>query len=199
MNDQLSCYPHLRSRSSRKMVEEPSYLAANMRFLRKQRKLSQRKLAAALGIKRSNIAAYETKNVEPRLSLINRIAEFFQVGLAELITRDLASDHAADQIQVVAPLTGRQATLNDQAVSRLEVRMQEMRKMLDGFRVFYQHRLDNMQQPVQAGANGSSNDVENFLIFIDQVITYNEQIFDFLHQNGLSRDTPVEIPEKRAS
>ena len=181
------------------MDEETSYLAPNIRFLRKQKQMSQRQLAAALGIKRSNIAAYETKNVEPRLTLISRMAQFFQVSLADLITRDLAHGDATQEPQRISPLAAPQADLNMESIRRLEERMLEMRKMLEGFRVFYHHRQKNIQEAVQPFANGTGNDIENFLIFIDQVITYNEQIFEFMRLNGLSQDAARQIPSKRAS
>ena len=56
-----------------------SYLSKNLKFLRKSRQWSQEELARRLGIKRSNIAAYESKNVEPRLSLLLSMAKLFNV------------------------------------------------------------------------------------------------------------------------
>ena len=66
-----------------------NYLSRNLRYLRKRKKLSQQQFADILNIKRSNIAAYETKNVEPRLALINTMAEYFGVSLSDIISADL--------------------------------------------------------------------------------------------------------------
>lgn len=66
-------------------MDAQNYLSKNIRYLRKSKKWSQEELALKLGIKRSNIAAYESKNVEPRLGLILQMAKLFNVNMAELI------------------------------------------------------------------------------------------------------------------
>lgn len=174
------------------MAEETSYLAQNIRFLRKQKKLSQEKLAAALGIKRSNIAAYETKNVEPRLSLISKMADFFQISLADLITQDLA--RALSKGVNLQPLTENQSPGDAEALRQFSRRVEEMRKLLEGFQVFYQYRQATMRRHAADHAL-PNNDIENFLIFIDQVVSYNNEIFDFLTSRDIvdERSEPTSI------
>ena len=175
------------------MAEETSYLAQNIRFLRKQKKLSQQKLATALGIKRSNIAAYETKNVEPRLSLIRKMANFFQVSLADLITQNLAQ--ALSEGTNLQPWAENRSPGDAEALRRFSPRVEEMRKLLEGFQVFYQYRRHTMRQHA-ADQTMSNNDIENFLIFINQVISYNNEVFDLLTSRGMAEEPsePANIP-----
>lgn len=162
------------------MFEETSYLARNIRFLRKQNKLSQQKLATALGIKRSNIAAYETKNVEPRLSLISKMAQFFNVSLADLITLDLEQQTKQETSEQYETSTSAELGIDHKTIEQFTKRAEEMRKMLEGFQVFYEYRKHTMQKRDAEIDRLPKNDVENFLIFIDQIISYNEEIFTFL-------------------
>lgn len=164
-------------------MEALNYLSKNIRFLRKQRKLSQHRLAHSLEIKRSNIAAYETKNVEPRLSLISKMAEFFGVSLAQLICEDLEDTHRTGRAPGQGDGTFYYDRRNEEAIDRLpdqealeDFRRQSynVRKMLEGFRVFYQYKADLLKGSEDSRQTGS--DVENFLIFIDHMLSYNEDI-----------------------
>lgn len=68
------------------------YLATNLRFLRKRRKLSQEELAIHIGLNRGNIASYENGSAEPRISNLLRLATFFGVSLIDLAQRDLTRE-----------------------------------------------------------------------------------------------------------
>lgn len=137
-------------------------LSRNIRFLRKQLDLSQQQLADTLSIKRSNIAAYETKNVEPRLSLINRMSEFFRVSLTDLIMND---------IEALRRRGGPESELFLGADRALELMQQsdKINKMLEGFKVFYEYKKE-------VGETTSTNDIDNFLVFISHMLDYNERI-----------------------
>lgn len=50
-------------------------------MLRKERRMTQQQIADALGIKRATISNYEIGRRSPHLTELQRIAEFFGVGL----------------------------------------------------------------------------------------------------------------------
>lgn len=172
-------------------MEAANFLAKNIRYLRKERKLSQQKLAAVLSVKRSNIAAYETKNVEPRLQLISKIANYFNIDLAELICADLEELHqqkhqareATIPVSVDPSITDTTAIeVGPPSLDQFKEQSVNVRKMLEGFKVFYQYK---QQLGKQAGPEQLQHhsDVENFLLFIDHMLQYNEriiQLFDRL-------------------
>jgi transcriptional regulator with XRE-family HTH domain len=64
-------------------------LNENMRSLRKRLKLTQDQFAAKLDIKRSLLGAYEEGRAEPKLELLQKIAEVFHVSVDDLIGKDL--------------------------------------------------------------------------------------------------------------
>lgn len=70
----------------------------NMKLLRDLRNLTQQELADELGIKRSNIGAYEEGRATPKYDAIQRIAEFFDVTIDQLIKEDL-SQYSSDELK----------------------------------------------------------------------------------------------------
>ena len=145
-----------------------NFLSSNLRFLRRRRKLSQQQLADDLGVKRSNIAAYETKNVEPRLALINDIAQYFDLPLEHLVMADLAS---ADDEQLAVLLDSSRG-LSVDSISEIKELSDKIKRMLDGFRIFYEFK----REMNEAGQPGSESDIENFLVFINHMSEYNRLI-----------------------
>ena len=67
-------------------------LSENLRTLRKQLKLTQDQFAAKLDIKRSLLGAYEEGRAEPKLELLQKIADVFRTTVDDLIGSDLATD-----------------------------------------------------------------------------------------------------------
>ena len=56
-------------------------IGAKLRTLRKAKELTQDELAALIGVKRATISNYEINRRQPSLSELERLAEFFGVGL----------------------------------------------------------------------------------------------------------------------
>lgn len=62
-----------------------SYLQRNIRFLRKQAKLTQAQLAEKVGVKRAVIGTYEEGKAEPKLNTLRLLARFFGYNIHELV------------------------------------------------------------------------------------------------------------------
>lgn len=67
-------------------------LNENLRALRKQMKLTQDQFAAKLEIKRSLLGAYEEGRAEPKLELLQKIAEVCKISVDDLIGKDLTTE-----------------------------------------------------------------------------------------------------------
>jgi transcriptional regulator with XRE-family HTH domain len=63
----------------------------NIRSLRKQRQWTQDQFAQQLSIKRSLVGAYEEGRAEPRLELLQKMAEVFNISVDQLIGGDVPS------------------------------------------------------------------------------------------------------------
>lgn len=68
-----------------------SYLASNLRFLRKQKNITQQDLADQLDVQRTMISAYEDGRSEPKLNTLQKLGEILEVGVEELLEHDIES------------------------------------------------------------------------------------------------------------
>ncbi len=67
-------------------------LNENIRVLRKRLALTQDQFAQQLGIKRSLIGAYEEGRAEPKLELLQKMAEVFSISVDDLIGKEFTSE-----------------------------------------------------------------------------------------------------------
>lgn len=166
-----------------------NYLSKNIRYLRKSQNWSQEELALKLGIKRSNIAAYESKNVEPRLGLILQMAKLFNVNMAELIRKNIEEAGGVKEPFEVKETAKEEMLLNHginenvspEVLDEFVERSLSIRKMLEGFKIFYRFKKESASKNQDDGA--SSVDIDNFIHLIDHMLSLNESLIDALGKN----------------
>lgn len=167
-----------------------NYLSKNIRYLRKSRKWSQETLAKQLGVKRSSIAAYESKNVRPRLDFIVNLSRLFELNMADLIEKDLEAVGKADPEQVAEPTKkiGKTIGLNldvqdRESVKKFVDRSLRIRKMLEGFKVFYKFKLENFDH-LSEDARRLTADIENFLLLMEHLMVHNEAVIKAISEQN---------------
>ncbi|WP_069659744.1 XRE family transcriptional regulator [Arcticibacter eurypsychrophilus] len=64
-------------------------ISNNLRYLRKNKKLTQQQFADTMEIKRSLVGAYEEDRAEPRYDLLKKFAEFYELSMDELINETI--------------------------------------------------------------------------------------------------------------
>ncbi|MEQ8686800.1 MAG: LexA family transcriptional regulator [Imperialibacter sp.] len=70
----------------------------NIRFLRKQKGLTQEQFAEKVGIKRSVVGAYEEGRASPPLETLLKMAELFQITADDFISKNLSKGEVASPI-----------------------------------------------------------------------------------------------------
>ena len=161
------------------MAVETSILSQNIKYLRKAKKLSQEEFAQKLGIKRSNIAAYESKNVEPRLRVILEMAKFFNVSVNSLITSEIANTSE------ISPFSSEVFT-NDANNKVLDIedntdinafieKSMRIKKVLEGFKSFYAFKKNSMAN-LTHDKEKLIFDIDNFIQLIEHLLGYNETV-----------------------
>ncbi|MCT4625061.1 MAG: helix-turn-helix domain-containing protein [Schleiferiaceae bacterium] len=75
-----------------------NYLAQNIKYLRKEKSLTQEQLANKIGVKRAMVGAYEEGRAEPRLQTMQNICYYFKIGLDDLVGKDIAVDGHAEEV-----------------------------------------------------------------------------------------------------
>lgn len=88
------------------MVEGMGYRLAE---LRNRRRLSQKEVAAALGLSQSNISQYELSEASPKLETLVKLAAFYGCSLDYLVTGK--SDMERRKVLDVSMLSDEQYTL----------------------------------------------------------------------------------------
>ena len=66
-----------------------SFLASNLRLLRKQKAITQNDLADQLDVQRTMISAYEDGRSEPKLATLQTLCAILEVGVEELLEHDI--------------------------------------------------------------------------------------------------------------
>lgn len=75
-----------------------SVLSDNIRYLRKNKELTQAELAGKINITRSIVGAYEEGRAEPKIQTIQNLAQFFNVNVDALLNIDLSKSQ--DKLKV---------------------------------------------------------------------------------------------------
>ncbi|WP_040302639.1 XRE family transcriptional regulator [Algoriphagus machipongonensis] len=66
-----------------------SFLSSNLRFLRKQKGITQMEMADQLAVQRTMISAYEDGRSEPKLLTLKKLSDMLEVGVEELLEHDI--------------------------------------------------------------------------------------------------------------
>ncbi len=171
-----------------------NYLSKNIRHLRKTRKWSQETLAQKLGVKRSSIAAYESKNVRPRLDFIVGLSRLFDLDMSDLIEKDLQAEGATasaaeEQPQAASNFNKLSLDVKDrESVKNFVDRSLRIRKMLEGFKVFYRFKLENFEH-LSDDARRLTADIENFLLLMEHLMVHNEAVIKAISEKN-NPDSP---------
>jgi transcriptional regulator with XRE-family HTH domain len=72
-----------------------SIAGLNLKYLRKLRGWTQEEFAGKLNIKRSLLGAYEEERADPRLEVLEIVADIFKLSLDELLLKDLSNQSAS--------------------------------------------------------------------------------------------------------
>lgn len=94
-----------------------SYLASNIRFLRRKNNWTQEQLAEMLGVTKSRVSSYELGTNSPKIDSFFKLGELFGVSVDDLQNKDLAKE----------PLP---TTAEGEVVKRLEARLDQLEARL---------------------------------------------------------------------
>jgi len=170
------------------MASNNSILSNNIKFLRKELKLSQEGLAESLGIKRSNIAAYESKNVEPRLRLILEMAKLFDINIRDFIEITLANDveyRPFDHDLVTHDTEPQPLMIEDNPdINAFVSKSMKVKKILEGFKAFYSFKKTSISETTP-DQNKLIYDIDGFIQLMEHLLAYNESIIKAIHNKQL--------------
>ncbi len=154
-------------------------LSQNVKFLRKKHSMSQEDLATRLNIKRSNVAAYESKNVEPRLRIVLEIARIFNISIDALVSQRLSENDNYESFSNNSVTAPAENELNidkdsDQMQSFIQKSI-KIRKILEGFKAFYTMKKNNIKDMTD-DKERVIFDIDNFVNLMEHLLSYNEKV-----------------------
>lgn len=148
--------------------------STNLKFLRKEKKLSQAELARRLSLSRSNIAAYEANNSEPNLKKVVQLSDFFDVPLRDFIMLDLSQEVNRFRGKTPQELEN-VLKANIAELERFTERTKETKKMISGFRQFFKLKMSSYQS-ISGEIQSLANDFENLLHVAEHLIENNQDM-----------------------
>lgn len=166
-------------------------LANNLKILRKNNNLSQEELASKLNIKRSNIAAYESKGVEPRLRIILEMARLFNISVGELIERKLESHSVYESfdsaIENPMPAKFKIDIQINKEINDFIDKSVKIKKILEGFKALYSFKKLDLD-PQDHVKQKLIHDIDNFVDLIDKFMLHNEQVISNISNYKISQN-----------
>jgi len=142
-----------------KKKRSSNLFARNLRFIRKLRGISQQILAESVGLKRNQIASYESGMAEPKPEACLALARYFDISPVSLFLEDL-SEHPARQLQK-KPAAMALPELSDTLDDLVRITT-DLQKIYDGFVEFHTLRKSYYLAD-QPDTQSFSNDFENLL------------------------------------
>lgn len=89
------------------------YLSQNIRYLRKQLRLSQTELGKRISKSKEVVSTYERGGTTPPLEALTNLCRLFKISLDDLVFRDLAKDGQKEKP------TGKLDKTNEQSLKQL--------------------------------------------------------------------------------
>lgn len=147
-----------------------TYLAVNLRFLRKSKKLSQEEFAQIIGLNRGNIASYENGTAEPKISNLLRIAEFFNIPLQLLALQDLRQ---TEDIQSISRIQGL-CPQEEARIEELRQKAKEFENFLNGIHTCFSYERKKLEQQ----SNPLPQEAEFFKSHFEQLYNASQSIVE---------------------
>jgi len=166
-----------------------TYIAKNMRFLRKMTGLSQHDFAQKVDLNRGNIASYEKGTAEPSTEKLLRITKFFHVDLTDFIEKDLEEELNQKNINISVKngelhishqsleevVDGEMNQNNQQSTQVLGERSVELKKILEGFQNYSQYKSAKYKE-LSDVEKGYLSDSFRLLEIAEDILDINRQL-----------------------
>lgn len=121
----------------------PIYLHQNIKFLRRQLRISQEELANRVGLNRGNIASYENGSAEPKICNLLKLAKLFGVPIMALARQDLQDEQQMSE----ASDTFRQLDASElQLMEQFAKRAAELEKVIESIHTCFQYKTEDLEQ-----------------------------------------------------
>ncbi len=110
------------------MTIDPVQIGSKVQALRKTQKLTQEQLAETVGVSWRTISNLETGKVTPKLQLVCVLANYFDIGVNELLNARITKNKSVTRIRKENQVIQTIYQLNDQLLAHIEEYIQLLKK-----------------------------------------------------------------------
>lgn len=140
-----------------KKNDKMNFVSTNIKFLRKQHRLSQCELADRIGLKRGNIASYEKSIAEPKITNLTKLAHFFQVSVSDFVISDLSNGTPIKEIS-----SNNEPILIQDEFEKIKAQASEFESMIKGMHCYHSFTMKKINEHTE-DVQTLSNEVERLL------------------------------------
>ena len=156
----------------------PSFLAINIRFLRKKHGLSQEVFAEKIGLNRGNIASYENGTCEPSICNLKNLSHFFNISIGDITSINLSFPNAHGI--AINKFTNRSICENELVQTHL-ANAKKMEQLIDSLHLTFHSTAENI--------DCLPKDMQFLLLNFDQmykgskrIIGDHKDLLEYLHK-----------------
>lgn len=120
-----------------KQEKQDIFLHQNIRFLRKQLKLSQEELGGRIGLNRGNIASYENGSAEPKICNLLKLSNLFGVSIIDLTQKDLSE---GQNLQASAQNFQELSSNELELMEQFEARAAELQQVIQSIHTCFEYK-----------------------------------------------------------
>lgn len=142
--------------------------------------LSQAGLAEAISITRNMLVSYENSGVEPKLTILLRLSEFFRIRISALLTEQITDDNfQALQEYYDQRLTNSSAPalgpIKDSDVEQLTTEVAKIKSIYTGLQALYSYKDE------QKALDSNTKDL---MLLMDKLLDANQAFIDQINSQG---------------
>lgn len=162
-----------------KSIPRPTHFGKNLKFLRRLQGLSQTELANQIGMRRNNIASYESGMVEPNAKKYLQVCDFFSIDPKDMLESQL-SDSPSEN---VLPTSESNNIIDEYLEDQMEafiIKTNEMTKVYEGYKAFFemQKTLDSYNENKALYAT-----LEDLLSLLRSFVSSNWELIQSVYPN----------------
>ncbi|MCB0706330.1 MAG: helix-turn-helix transcriptional regulator [Saprospiraceae bacterium] len=151
-----------------------NYLAQNLQFLRRRRKMSQQALGVELGLSRSNIASYENAKAEPRATMLVRIGRFFDITIDQLVDHPLDESAVSSKNKNFGKLDRLMRAQQTESANFLK-KSAQLRKVIEGMKAYHELKRETVEDPGEMLLS-FFKDYEYLLTVMESLVIANDEL-----------------------
>jgi len=158
---------------------QPIFLHQNIRFLRKQLKLSQEELGNRVGLNRGNIASYENGSAEPKICNLLKISNLFGVSIVDLTQKDLRNEDLLEEAnEKFQKLNANELELMTQFAKRAS----ELENVVNSIHTCFQFKVSSMGDTAPSKEMAMiSMKFEELFDASNEIIDNHKALIDFIN------------------